>query len=136
MEKLEFYIYENELWCKYADGRNKAVTESDTELLQMMLGLIRDHYPAAYKALEKEYQKSASNSNYYQFLIVRRFCKCNFGKLDTTKMDVEHSGRFNFEKVECPLRGELSAVLYLTRSCQMQNCVSCGLCTMAQQRKK
>ena len=106
MEKLEFYIYENELWCKYADGRNKAVTESDTELLQMMLGLIRDHYPAAYKALEKEYQKSASNSNYYQFLIVRRFCKCNFGKLDTTKMDVEHSGRFNFEKVECPLRSE------------------------------
>lgn len=106
MEKLEFYIYENELWCKYADGRNEQVTESDTELIGEMLGLIKDHYPTAYKALEKEYQKSAANPRYFQWLIVRRFCKCNFGKLDTTKLDMEDSGRLNFEKVECPLRGE------------------------------
>ena len=106
MEQLEFYIYENELWCKYADGRNEVVTENSTELIQYLLELIREHYPTAYKALEREYQKSAENVRYYQYLIVRRFCKCNFGKLDTTKFDVEDSGRFNFEKVDCPLRGE------------------------------
>lgn len=106
MEQLEFYIYESELWCKYADGRNEVVTESNTELIQHLLELIREHYPTAYKALEKEYQKSAGNVKYYQYLIVRRFCKCNFGKLDTTKLDVEASGKFNFEKVDCPLRGE------------------------------
>lgn len=106
MEQLEFYIYESELWCKYADGRNEVVTESNTELIQHLLELIREHYPTAYKALEKEYQKSAGNVMYYQYLIVRRFCKCNFGKLDTTKLDVEASGKFNFEKVDCPLRGE------------------------------
>mgnify|MGYP002623165904 CR=1 FL=1 len=106
MEQLEFYIYEQELWCKYADGRNEVVTENDTELIQNLLELIREHYPEAYKALQREYQKSAGNVRYYQYLIVRRFCKCNFGKLDTTKLDVEVSGRFNFEKVDCPLRGE------------------------------
>ena len=106
MEQLEFYIYESELWCKRGDGRNEVVTENDTELIQLLLGLIREQYPSAFKALEKEYQKSAGNVRYYQFLIVRRFCKCNFGKLDTTKIDVETTGRLNFEKVECPMRGE------------------------------
>lgn len=106
MEQLEFYIYENELWCHYGDGRNEVVTENDTELIHYLLELIREHYPTAYKALEKEYQKSAGNVRYFQFLMVRRFCKCNFGKLDTSKMDVEVTGAFNFEKVECPLRGE------------------------------
>lgn len=106
MGKLEFYIYEQELWCKHDDGRNEVVTEHDTEIVQSLLECIREQYPEAYKALEKEYQKSAGNVPYYQYLIVRRFCKCNFGRLDTTKIDVEHSGAFNFEKVECPLRGE------------------------------
>ncbi len=106
MDELEFYIYGNELWCHFGDGRNEVVTENDTHLIQPLLETIREQYPAAYKALEKEYQKSAGNVRYYQFLIVRRFCKCNFGKLDTTKIDVEHSGRLNFEKVDCPLRGE------------------------------
>ncbi len=105
MEQLEFYIYESELWCKYADGRNEVVTENDTNLIESLLGMIREHYPVAYKALEKEYQKSAANVPYYQYLIIRRFSKCNFGKLDTTKLDVA-SGRFNFEKVDCPMRGE------------------------------
>jgi DNA-binding CsgD family transcriptional regulator len=106
MEQLEFYIYEQELWCRRADGRNEVVTEHDTELVQPLLERIREQYPEAYKALEKEYQKVSIYVPRYQFLIVRRFCKCNFGRLDTTKMDVDGSGAFNFEKVECPLRGE------------------------------
>ena len=105
MGKLEFYIFESELWCKHDDGRNEVVTENNTDLVQALLERIREQYPEAYKTLEKEYQRSSNNVPYYQFLIVRRFCKCNFGKLDTTKIDVEDSA-FSFEKVECPLRGE------------------------------
>lgn len=40
---------------------------------------------------------------------MRRFCKCNFCSLDATVYDVEDvdaDGKFNFEKVECPMRGE------------------------------
>lgn len=106
MDEVEFYIYGNELWCKYADGRNKIVTEQSSDIVQPMLDIIMERYPEAYKALEREYRNSSANIPYYQFLIVRRFCKCNFGKLDTTKADVTKNGTFNFEKVECPLRGE------------------------------
>lgn len=106
MGGLEFYIFENELWCKSDDGRNEIVTEDNTELVRTILDAIREHYPRAYTALAKEYQKSAMNVPYYQYLMVRRFCKCNFGRLDSTKADIEQSGKLNFEKVECPLRGE------------------------------
>lgn len=103
---LEFYTYEDELWCKLEDGRNEIVTENSTELIHEVLEHIREYYPIAYKALEKEYQKSAVFPRHYQWLIVRRFCKCNFGKLDTTKTDIVNDRVFNFEKVDCPLRGE------------------------------
>lgn len=106
MGGLEFYIFEDELWCKSDDGRNLIVDESQTELIKSILDEIREYYPIAYNALSREYQKSALNVPYYQYLIVRRFCKCNFGKLDGTKYDISRIGKFNFEKVECPLRGE------------------------------
>ncbi len=85
MEGLEFYLYESELWCKSEDGRNWAVTENDTELIQQVLSMVREQFPEAYHALEQVYKKSAGNPRYYQFT------KC---------------GSFCFEKVDCPLRGE------------------------------
>lgn len=105
MGEIEFYIFNEELWF-INGGINQALTEKDTEVIQELISAIRERYPEAYKALAKEYQKSALNVPYYQYLIVRRFCKCNFGKLDTTKYDIDNLGRYNFEKVECPLRGE------------------------------
>lgn len=106
MEGLEFFIVNDELWVNTDDGRSLQVTEGDTEFIQNLSSIIRERYPEAYIALAKEYQKCAINHNYFQFLIVRRFCKCNFGELDTTKIDFDRSGKFNFEKVKCPLRGE------------------------------
>lgn len=106
MGGVEFYIFEGELWCKSDDGGNRVVDESQTELIKFVLDEIREYFPAAYKALVNEYQNSSFNVPYFQYLIVRRFCKCNFGKLDGTKSDIDRFGRINFEKVECPLRGE------------------------------
>lgn len=109
MEGLEFYMFEDELWCKTNDGKNFIVDESKTELVKYILEKVRNCYPEAYRELESIYSKSAPNQSYYQYLMVRRFCKCNFCKLDTTAFDVEDvdsDGKFNFEKVECPMRGE------------------------------
>lgn len=106
MERLEFYIFESELWCKSDDGKNFIVTENDTEIVSQIFIIINERYPKAFEALQKCYQKSALNTKYYQFLIVRRFCKCNFGSLDSTSFDVCDNGNMNFEKVNCPLRGE------------------------------
>ena len=106
MEGLEFYTFNSELWYRTSDGKTDIVDESKTDLIQILLSKIRDMYPKAYEALKEEYSRSASNVPYFQFLIVRRFCKCNFGKLDTTTADIHNNGSFNFEKVDCPLRGE------------------------------
>lgn len=105
MEKIEFYIYEDELWCKTA-GRNFIVTEKDTELIDYILTIVRERYPKTYASLQRCYEKSAMNVRYYQFLMARRFCKCNFGSLDPTEIDLDSFGCLHFEKVQCPLRGE------------------------------
>lgn len=103
---IEFYTFDSELWFKTDDGQNKVLTENDTEIIQAILSAIRERYPSAYKALTQEYSNSALNIRYYQFLMVRRFCKCNFGKVDTTRIDIDGTSQFHFEKVDCPLRGE------------------------------
>jgi DNA-binding CsgD family transcriptional regulator len=104
MGDYEFYILEDELWC-IKDGKNFLVEETQTELITDILDKIRNCYPDAYKALSEKYSKSSVNAPYYQYLMVNRFCRCNFGVLDTTQQDMT-SDRFNFEKVNCPMRGE------------------------------
>lgn len=105
MKAIEFYMFNKELWF-ICDGENKIVSEQDSELIGMILQKIMQLYPEAYKALSNEYKKSALNVPYYQYLMVKRFCKCNFGNLDNTRSDIDINGDFNFECVECPLRGE------------------------------
>lgn len=104
MRDLEFYIYEDELWC-ISDGKNEQVTERNVELVKYMLCEIREFFPDAYKDLSKWFQKSAQNVPYFQYLIVDQFCRCNFGKLDSTKKDIDRKGHFNFELINCPMRG-------------------------------
>ena len=106
MKDIEFYIYDSELWCIHPDGRNERVSEQDKDLIQGILQRIREQYPDAYKALTECYQKSAPNVPYFQYLIVSRFMKCNFGSMDNTKKDIDRNGQMHFERVSCPLRGE------------------------------
>lgn len=37
MEGLEFYVFEDELWCKTTSGKNILVDETKTELVKYML---------------------------------------------------------------------------------------------------
>lgn len=109
MGELEFYIFEDELWCKSTDGTNALVDESSTEIVSLILNKVRACFPKAFEALQRCYEKSSLNPRYYQYLMAKRFCKCNFAPLDPTAFDVEKlakGGVFNFEKVSCPLRGE------------------------------
>ena len=108
MVDLEFYIYEDELWCMSPNGKNEQVTEHNIELVKDMLSKIREFYPKAYDGLAKWFQKSSHNVPYFQYLIVDQFCRCNFGKLDSTTKDVDSKGKFNFEKGYCPIYGRCS----------------------------
>lgn len=37
MGEIEFYMFEDELWCKTSDGKNFIVDESHTELVKYIL---------------------------------------------------------------------------------------------------
>lgn len=105
MKDLELYMYEGELWCLYSDGRNERVTERSTELISQLLDEISELYPEAYEDLSGWFAKSSRNVPYYRYLIASQFCRCNFGKLDSARKDIDRRWNFNFERVECPLRG-------------------------------
>lgn len=102
--KREFYICDDRLYCM-TDGRSEEITEKSRELIDEMLTRIETYYPEALKALNECYDKSSRNVPYYNYLRVRRFLRCNFGQLDTTACD-DDNGVFNFERIQCPLRGE------------------------------
>ena len=100
---IEFFVSGEEVFFQSENGLQPLVEGSP--VVAQMLERIKELYPQAYKAMCQWYEKSRLNKSYYDFLIVRRFCKCNFGNLDHTKRDVV-SGVFNVERVSCPLQGE------------------------------
>lgn len=113
MNEMEFYIYDDELWCMYG-GKNEKVDEG-SDIIKKIIVSIREQYPEAYKALSENYKKHSLNVPYYQYLMVNRFCRCNFGNLDPSTMDIDNRGGFHMEKVSCPLRGE----------CQFEGVICC-----------
>ncbi|MBO5271654.1 MAG: helix-turn-helix transcriptional regulator [Muribaculaceae bacterium] len=80
--------------------------ESCKKITQEMIVLIRDLYPAAFTALAELYSKSERNKDFFEFRIVHRFIRCNFGEYDALTYDINSVGEFNMEDVRCPLRGE------------------------------
>lgn len=105
MEELEFYIINDQLWVLDETGNHILVEESNRDLVTHLFEMIVEYWPDAFKALSKEFKSSSANITFFQWLVVRRFFKCNFSKLDTTSQDICR-GSFNFERVDCPLRGE------------------------------
>lgn len=103
MEVIEFFVNGSDVLYE-KDGSVEVLSEGSKEVTDI-IDKIRGLYPQAYKALCSCYKKSQMNAPYYNYLIARRFCKCNFGNLDHTKADVEE-GTYNFERVSCPLLGE------------------------------
>ena len=46
------------------------------------------------------------NISFYEYKIAHRFIRCNFGAYDQFSYDIDARGKFTFEEVSCPLRGE------------------------------
>ncbi len=76
------------------------------QLTEELIVLIRDLYPGAFTALARLYAASERNRGLYEYRIVHRFIRCNFGEYDTLSHDVDGAGGFRFEETRCPLRGE------------------------------
>ena len=83
------------------NGNYTTVEESNTNLIDEILDLIKSLYPGSYHCLYDIYGKAANS----KWLIVRRFINCNWSLADN-KPDIDDSGFTNLEIVPCPLRGE------------------------------
>lgn len=105
---IEFYnTPEGDVMVKPVNGAVYVLKESNRDVIQSMLQLIDDRYPEAFKALSKLYSSNSMNRVNYEYLMVHRFCRCNFGEYDSSKLDVDYVGIFNLEQVKCPLRNSV-----------------------------
>lgn len=106
LTNIEFYMGPD--GAVYVKPLDKPVYTYDMEcreITQEMLLRIRDLYPEAFRALSEIYSKSSKNRGLFEYKLVHRFIRCNFGDYDSC-CDIGAAGSFNFEEVKCPLRGE------------------------------
>lgn len=107
MESIEFFnTPEGVVMFKPINGPVQELTIENREMVTEMLDLIRTRYPEAFHALSNLYSVNELNRSLYEFNIVSRFCRCNFGEYDAHTPDIDADGFFHFEEVGCPLRGE------------------------------
>lgn len=103
----EFYTTpDGEVMFKLHDSPVRKFEESNRTFVESLFVLIRDRYTEAFNALSELYSKSERNRIHFEYKIVHRFIRCNFGEYDQYKYDIDRNGTFQFEEVHCPLRGE------------------------------
>ena len=104
---IEFYnTPEGDVMMKEFGQPAVALKDTDRLTIEHMLAIIRDRYPKAHARLMELYSSSTMNRWHYEFQVVHRFIRCNFGEYDQYNLDINKDGLFVFEEVKCPLRGE------------------------------
>ena len=107
LERIEFYnCPDGSINVKPFDKAMYSFDMSCRSIVEEMIVLIKDMYPAAFTALSELYSKSERNRDFFEYKIVHRFIRCNFGEYDALSFDIGYDGGFNVEDVKCPLRGE------------------------------
>lgn len=107
LSNVEFYnTPEGDVVVKEVGQACYTLSEMSREIITYMLSIIDDRYPKAHKALMELYSKRTMNRIHYEFSVVHRFIRCNFGEYDQYNYDINAFGQFVFEEVKCPLRGE------------------------------
>lgn len=100
---VEFFNLDGQVFYRKNNGEAKLLTQSDREAVCFMLENMRRYFPEAVYRLEEWASESRANRMFYEFRIVDRFIRCNFGEADNLTPDVDR-GVFHFEEVKCPLR--------------------------------
>lgn len=107
LNNVEFYATpDGEVMIKECDKPVRLLKEGDRDIVQEMFMIIRDRYLEAFKCLSELYSISERNHIHFEYTIVHRFIRCNFGEYDQHNYDIDKNGCFQFEEVRCPLRGE------------------------------
>jgi DNA-binding CsgD family transcriptional regulator len=103
---IEFYNTPTGQVMIHVDGEPvRPLSEDDTEFIEETLEKVQALYPDAYSALSETYSKNSRNKRWFEYRMLSRFIRCNFGEYDELKLDIQR-GVFNIEEVKCPMRGE------------------------------
>lgn len=95
MESVEFYnTPEGDVMYKQLGKPVQELTADSREVIEEMLDLIKTRYPQTFRALCELYTASELNHKVYEFNIVSRFCRCNFGEYDAHTPDVDETVSF------------------------------------------
>jgi len=103
MEAVEFFIINGQT-CIRRKGISKPLTPADRDEVEFMLENMRRYFPVAVGRLEELASESRPNRRFFEYRMVDRFIRCNFGEADFLYSDIEND-MFRFEEVKCPLRG-------------------------------
>lgn len=104
---IEFYNSpDGSVMIKESGKAVRELLETDRYIIEKILVTIKDLYQEAFNALSELYTKNERNRLYFEYKIVHRFIRCNFGEYDQYSYDIDHTGNLKFEEVKCPLRGE------------------------------
>jgi DNA-binding CsgD family transcriptional regulator len=116
LRQIEFYnTPEGDIMVKHVGEKATLLATGDRDVILSMLDYLYTYYTEAYKALVDLYSMRKRNRIYFEFSIVSRFIRCNFGEYDQSQCDIDRNGHFSFEEVKCPLRG--------TGDCPLENVV-------------
>lgn len=107
ISNIEFYnTPEGDVMMKEFGKPAIVLKETERPTIEYMLAIIRYRYPKAHARLMQIYSCSTVNRWHYEFRVVHRFIRCNFGEYDQYNLDIDRDGQLIFEEVKCPLRGE------------------------------
>lgn len=91
-----------EVFYEDEKGTVKRLTKFSTDIVEKVVSIIKERYPASYARLATLYETADPTERKY--LMAERFISCNFGADDNLTRDIEDD-ILNFEEVKCPLRG-------------------------------
>lgn len=106
LTRIEFYNAPGgEVYVQPVGEAVFVLDELRRDIIPIMLQEIQEFFPEAFTRLSQSYSVSSLNKMYFEFRMVHRFCRCNFGNYDTLSLDIDENGVWHFEQVACPLRG-------------------------------
>ena len=107
LRNVEFYTSpDGDVLVKEIGRPVYVLTEANRDLITSLITIIADRYPKAFGALMSDYSINNPHREDYEYRLVHRFLRCNFGSYDQLRIDIDANGSMHFEEVQCPLRGE------------------------------